>query len=72
MRYSITSNLLNNLSKNWENMFSIRKNRILNTLINLRISHDKGPEYLYRLFYVLLQQIMCEMKTIQVQVYIQQ
>ena len=53
-------------------MFSIRKNRILNTLIILRISHDKGPEYLYRLFYVLLQQIMCEMKTIQVQVYIQQ
>ena len=32
----------------------------------------KGPEYLYRLFDVLRKQTTCEMKTIEVQVYIQQ
>ena len=32
----------------------------------------KGPEYLYQLFDVLPKQTTCEMKTLQVQVYIQQ
>ena len=32
----------------------------------------KGPEYLYRLFDVSPEQKACEVKTVQVQVYIQQ
>ena len=32
----------------------------------------KGPEYLYRLFNLLSKQTTCEMKTLRIQVYIQQ
>ena len=57
-------------------MFSIEKNGILNTLGILWIPQNnginKGLEYLYRLFGVLPKQATCEMKVIQVQIYIQQ
>ena len=69
MRYS---------SPEWigKNIFSVKKNRILNpeqTLRNHKIfSLKESPEYLYWLFHVLSKQITGEMKTLQVQVYIQQ
>ena len=52
----------------------IGKNGILNSLRILHIPQNYGlrkdPEYFYRLFDVLTKQKICEIKVLQVQVYI--
>ena len=73
MRYSITSNCNNELGKI---CFQLRKMKLsvhcefcaCHRIFALR----KGSEYLYLLFNVFPKQTTCEMKTLQVQVYIQQ
>ena len=65
-----------NLSKNWEKMcFPLGKKKFqthwkfctYHKIFDLR----QGPEYSYRLFDVLPKHTTCEMKGLQVQVYIQ-
>ena len=57
-------------------MFSIERNGILNPLrfcpYYITFGHKKGPEQKFRLFDVLLKQTICKMKTLQVEVCIQQ